>query len=573
MTLRPRHVTAVLLLGLLVGGSFFRFRSESMGSASPSAPTAQPLASVPGVPRTQAIDVSTLITDQPAGLANWQEFTPETLTIRLTPSLTVPFRVTKVERDARRTVLTARIEDAATEQEGLEGAYLVATANTHDRWDATVVFPGMEYRIRVRGSDVTVEEAPNEELICLSDAESGAGPVAATAQRDIALATTEDVPTVDIVVLINEQALAERNGDLLTVDADCSNYVAASNAVLVNSRITAFVWRYLIVLQAPAYTATSLLETDLEIMQRGTLASHVNALKRTYGADHVMMLVGGIKTDAVGFASVGGTNHLAVMNYPFPTFTNGNRSTVTTSYYTFCHELAHNFGSLHGRASSDSNATDGDGRYNYGHRITDPQSTSTPVETVGTIMVSGSSYRIPFYSHPDITFRGVPIGVAVDQPTAAYNARFLAEKAAAMAASADAIAKPAILRHPESVTTTLGQTVNLSVTATGNSLTYRWSRNGSTLADATSATLTLTAITTADLGSYNVTVSNVLGSTTSNTAVVSQVAAPVPSTPIVTPTPSSSGGGGGGGAFSEGFLAALLVLAGLRRLTALKRGA
>ncbi|GAB1489681.1 hypothetical protein MASR2M8_21340 [Opitutaceae bacterium] len=518
-----------------------------------------------------------MLTEASNAIADWRLHTPETFTLQLTPDLRVPFRTTKIEQDARRTTITARIEGAMTEQEGLEGAFLVGTSNASDRWDATVVFPGMEYRVKVRGSEVSIEEAPNEALVCLAEADSmdDASTTTDLPAAELALAETADTPMVDILVLINEQALAERNNDLLHVDADCANYVAASNAVLENSRITAFVWRYLLALPAPTYTPTnsSLLVDDLEAMRRDTaLAPRIAELKSVYGADQVMMLVGGIKTDAAGYAYVGGTSNLSVINYPFPTFTNGIRSTVTTSYYTFCHELAHNFGSRHARFSSDSDAVDGDGYYQYGHRITDPQSIANPAETVGTIMATGSSYRIPYYSHPDILYRGVPIGVAIDQPTAAFNARYLGERAPAMVASASSVEKPAIVRHPETIQVTAGQPFSLSVTATGSSLSYRWAKDGTVIPGAASSTHTVAAMTAADVGVYTVTVSNYLGSVTSNQATVS-LSTPTTSAPP-TPTPatpaSSGGGGGGGGSVSPPFLVALAVLAGLRRLTAVK---
>jgi len=549
-------LASVLVLGLLVWTRL----GERPSAVEPDAPAGHPSQAV----RTPVADLGRLLPEHETRIDDWRTQVPESFTLRLTPDLAVPFRITKVEPDARRTVVTARIANAATEQNGLEGAFLVGTATAPDRWDAVVVFPGIEYRIRVRGSEVSIEEAPSEPLVCLADDTPAASAAAVTA-AEVALAATEDTPTVDVLALVNEQALAERNNDMLRIDADCANYVAASNAVLENSRITAFVWRYLLVLPAPAYTTDDELVTDLEAMRRGSLSTHVTSLKSVYGADQVMMLAGGIKTDAAGYAYVGGSSNLSTINYPFPTFSNGRRSTVTTSYFTFCHELAHNFGSRHARSSGDSDAIEGDGLYQYGHRFTDPESTSTPVETVGTIMATGSSYRIPYYSHPEITFRGVPIGVAATQPTAAHNARFLGERAPSMVASASSVTLPAIVQQPRSVEATLGQAASLSVTATGNSLTYRWTKDGAAITNATSATLSFAAVSAADAGSYRVTVSNVLGSATSDAAVVSLVAPAAPTGTTAT-APTASSGGGGGGAFSEGFLAALALLAALHSL-------
>jgi len=566
-------LVGAVALGL--GGLAWFSRAPESAPVPPAPPPRMLPAPLPVIPA--ATDLNGPLAENAAAIRDWRTHSPETFTLQLTPDLRVPFRVTQLEAGDRRTVMTARIDGALREQPGLEGAFLVGTATASDRWDAVAVFPGMEYRIRVRGAEVSIEEAPTEPLLCLAEGDAQAE--ALTTATDAALPATESTPTVDVLVLVNAQALAERNNDLLRIDADCANYVAASNAVLENSRITAFVWRYLLVLPAPAYPTDNVLENDLEAMRRGTaLAAHIAALKPQYGADQVMMLAGGLKTDAAGYAYVGGSSNLSAMNYPFPTFTNGNRSTVTTSYFTFCHELAHNFGARHSRFSTDSNASDGDNRYHYGHRFTDPQSNSNPVETVGTVMATGSSYRIPYYSHPEITFRGVPLGVAVDQPRAAHNARSIAERAPTMVASATAVEKPVITRQPTNVQATAGQAASLAVTASGNGLTYRWSKDGAALANATSRTLNFAAIALADAGVYTVTVSNFLGAVTSTPATVA-VAAPVvaappapPIAPAATPAAAGSGGRGGGGSLSGPFLSALLLLALLRRLTITARG-
>lgn len=564
-------------VALGLGGLVWFPRAPESAPAPAAAPSR--MLPAPVAVRPTVTDLGGPLAESATAVRDWRTHSPETFTLQLTPDLRVPFRVTRLEASDRRTVMTARIDGALREQAGLEGAFLVGTATASDRWDAVAVFPGIEYRIRVRGAEVSIEEAPTEPLLCLAEGGALAEALTSSPAPDAALPATEDTPTVDVLVLVNAQALAERNNDLLRIDADCANYVAASNAVLENSRITAFVWRYLLVLPAPAYPTDNVLENDLEAMRRGTaLATHIAALKPQYGADQVMMLAGGLKTDAAGFAYVGGSSNLAAMNYPFPTFANGNRSTVTTSYFTFCHELAHNFGARHSRFNSDSNATDGDGRYYYGHRFTDPQSNANPVETVGTVMATGSSYRIPYYSHPEITFRGVPLGVTVDQPRAAHNARFLAERAPTMVASATAVEKPVITRQPASVQATAGQAASLAVTATGSGLTYRWSKDGTALANASSPTLNFAAIALADAGVYTVTVSNFLGAVTSTPATIA-VSAPViaapatpPIAPAATPAPASSSGGGGGGALSGPFLLALLLLALLRRLTITARG-
>ena len=72
--------------------------------------------------------------------------------------------------------------------------------------------------------------------------------------------------------------------------------------------------------------------------------------------------------------------------------------------------------------------------------------------------------------------------------------------------------------QPENQAACSGQTVNFTVNASGNSLSYQWRKNGANLVDsgnmlgATLPTLTLTSITTNDSGYYDVVVSNACGS-------------------------------------------------------------
>ncbi len=89
------------------------------------------------------------------------------------------------------------------------------------------------------------------------------------------------------------------------------------------------------------------------------------------------------------------------------------------------------------------------------------------------------------------------------------------------AAKVTVIDGPAITTQPTGTTVEAGQPVSLTVAASGTTpLTYQWAKDGTAVAGATSATFTLAAAAVSDAGSYTVTVSNLLGSTTSQAAVV-----------------------------------------------------
>ena len=92
---------------------------------------------------------------------------------------------------------------------------------------------------------------------------------------------------------------------------------------------------------------------------------------------------------------------------------------------------------------------------------------------------------------------------------------------------------PVITTQPGGQSVTAGITATLNVAATGTApLTYQWTKDGSALAGATSATLALANFQSANAGTYAVVVTNTAGSATSANAVL---------------TLASTGGGGGGG--------------------------
>jgi len=97
---------------------------------------------------------------------------------------------------------------------------------------------------------------------------------------------------------------------------------------------------------------------------------------------------------------------------------------------------------------------------------------------------------------------------------------------------------PAITSQPQSLTVTAGTNASFSVTATGTpSPSYQWQKNGSNIGGATSATLSLTNVQSADAANYAVVVSNSAGSVTSNTATLT--VNPATTAPAITSQPQS----------------------------------
>jgi hypothetical protein len=113
------------------------------------------------------------------------------------------------------------------------------------------------------------------------------------------------------------------------------------------------------------------------------------------------------------------------------------------------------------------------------------------------------------------------------------------EVGAIYAASAATSSLPLIITQPASQTVSVGQSLTLSVVASGaGTLAYQWLRNGTVLTGATTASYAVANATATDAGTYSVLVQNALGSVYTNPATVT-VTNPVPTAvaPAITTQP------------------------------------
>ena len=101
---------------------------------------------------------------------------------------------------------------------------------------------------------------------------------------------------------------------------------------------------------------------------------------------------------------------------------------------------------------------------------------------------------------------------------------------------------PVIIEQPQSATVCEGDSITLSVTADGvKPFSYQWRLDGQLIAGATGASLTIDPIGLADDGDYEVVVSTLCGSATSDTATLT-----VAPTPSITEHPQSQSACEGG---------------------------
>ncbi len=179
----------------------------------------------------------------------------------------------------------------------------------------------------------------------------------------------------------------------------------------------------------------------------------------------------------------------------------------------------------------------------------------TPAGLVGTVAgLAGSSGSVDGVGSVARMF--YPTGVAVDGSGNVY----VADTSNHTIRKGMVVSAPRIQTQPQSQTVPMGANVTFSVTATGvPAPTYQWIKNAP-ISGATGSAYTLNSVQTVDNGTYTVTVTNIVGSVTSDPATLTVTGGTIPST-----AGGGGGGGGGGGAPSLWFYGALSLLVALRK--------
>jgi len=89
-------------------------------------------------------------------------------------------------------------------------------------------------------------------------------------------------------------------------------------------------------------------------------------------------------------------------------------------------------------------------------------------------------------------------------------------------------ALPVITQQPQDKTVAAGKNVTFTVTATSaTTLSYQWLKNGTPISGATGSTFRINKVSTADVGTYQVIVTNPAGSVPSNSATLAIIGSPV----------------------------------------------
>ncbi|MGE0646094.1 MAG: zinc-dependent metalloprotease [Nitrospira sp.] len=236
----------------------------------------------------------------------------------------------------------------------------------------------------------------------------------ATGTVTTAAATTTNT-TVDLLVVYTATARARQGGQaamnaLIALGVDLANQAYSNSGIAMRLRLARAA--------EVAYTETGNISTDLSRLQRTNdgFMDSVHQLRNQYKADLVALIVdNGGSYCGIAYVMANGPR-ASFANYAFSVT---DRECVANN--TLTHELGHNMGNAHDRASGGTGVYP----YSYGYR-----------DTVGkfrTIMAypcpTVSCPRVKYFSNPKIKINGRPAGIdhRITPSSSADNARSMNE--------------------------------------------------------------------------------------------------------------------------------------------------
>ena len=215
--------------------------------------------------------------------------------------------------------------------------------------------------------------------------------------------TNDNSGTIDVMVVYTSAA---RIGAGSTEAMEALIYLAVeeTNLSYFNSQVTQ---RLRLVHRAElSYTESGNAQTDRNRLQNPSDGhmDNVHALRDMYGADVVSLIVQNAGANLCGIAYIMSPVTTAFENYAFSVVA----SNCATGYYSFGHELGHIMSARHDWYVDSTNNSPY--TYNHGYAYPPGQWRTVMAYNSACAAQNTSCTRIPYWSNPNVTYGGVPMG-------------------------------------------------------------------------------------------------------------------------------------------------------------------
>ncbi len=223
----------------------------------------------------------------------------------------------------------------------------------------------------------------------------------------------DDGTRLDMMVLYTNGMASAYPGS--QIDTRIQNLIDQSNLALANSQIdTQLNLVYSQAVNYPDDSIGDMREALDDLTKNLGVFSNVETLRTLYGADQVTLLRQYVD-EGCGMAWLLQATTDAGHAY---SVVHDAEKTDNSGYYcselTFVHEFGHNLGCQHDRANA---SVPGRFPYSYGY-----QDAANLFRTVMAYDCVGGCPRIPYFSNPELTYQGKPLGVPISSAEAAHNA-------------------------------------------------------------------------------------------------------------------------------------------------------
>jgi hypothetical protein len=248
-------------------------------------------------------------------------------------------------------------------------------------------------------------------LVVADDDPTAAPPTGGTSQQSDTTAAAAGDSIVDLLVVYTSTAKTKEGGQaameaLITLGVDSANQAYSNSQIAMQLR--------LVRMAEVAYTESGNMNTDLTRLQNTTdrILDQVHQLRDQHKADLVALIVdNGGNSCGIAYVMANGPS-ASFASYAFSVTA---RDCIANN--TLAHELGHNMGDAHDRA------TGGTGVYPYSYGYRDE------VGKFRTIMAYAcptvSCPRVKYFSNPRLLYNGRPLGIdhATNPANSADNAR------------------------------------------------------------------------------------------------------------------------------------------------------